>query len=76
MICRDFVELTTDLLEGALDPDTEARATTHLGGCPDCARYLEQIRWTIVALGAMPDGGVGGARLHALRDAFRERSRP
>ena len=42
--CVELVELVTDYLEGAL-PDAQARRLErHLGTCPGCTEYLEQLR--------------------------------
>jgi anti-sigma factor RsiW len=44
--CREVVELVTDYLEGALDPEVEARFAKHLELCPPCVEYVGQIRTT------------------------------
>ena len=44
--CREVVELVTDHLEGALDPEVEARFVRHLELCPPCVEYVDQIRTT------------------------------
>jgi anti-sigma factor (TIGR02949 family) len=42
--CVELVELVTDYLDGAL-PDAQAqRLERHLGTCPGCTEYLEQLR--------------------------------
>jgi anti-sigma factor RsiW len=41
------VELVTDYLDGALDEARRDRFEAHLEECPDCARYLEQMRLTL-----------------------------
>ena len=52
--CRQVVELVTDLMEDALDLATRGEVVTHLAGCPDCLRYLEQMRETVRLLGDLP----------------------
>lgn len=52
--CREVVELVTDLMEDALDPVTQAEVVAHLAECPDCLRYLEQMRETVRLLGDLP----------------------
>jgi anti-sigma factor RsiW len=51
VVCRRAVELVTDYLEGALASRDRARFEKHLAQCPHCARYLEQMRATIAAVG-------------------------
>ena len=50
MTCREFVELVTSHLDGALPPRTEAAFVDHLGGCPGCARYFGQMTQVIRSL--------------------------
>jgi anti-sigma factor RsiW len=45
--CKDFVELVTDYLEGALSDVDRERFEAHLRECDWCTRYLEQTRTTI-----------------------------
>ena len=51
MACREAVELVTDYLDGALSTRDRTRFEAHLAGCPNCSRYLEQIRTTIALTG-------------------------
>ena len=53
IICRDFVELVTDLIEGQLEQARQLQAEAHAGDCPHCAEYLRQIRLTIAGLRAL-----------------------
>lgn len=54
--CDQLVELVTDYLDGALDPDVTARFDAHLLECDGCENYLEQFRSTINTLGRVrPD---------------------
>jgi anti-sigma factor RsiW len=56
LVCRQAVELVTDYLEGALSRPDRRRFEAHLAGCPNCTRYLEQIRGTIMLTGTIqPD---------------------
>ena len=56
IVCRQAVELVTEYLEGTLSRRDRRRFEAHLRGCRDCAGYLEQIRMTIAATGAIrPD---------------------
>ena len=49
--CREVVELVTDYLEGALGDEERTRFEMHLVYCSGCARYLDQMRGTIAAVG-------------------------
>jgi predicted anti-sigma-YlaC factor YlaD len=53
LVCRQVVELVTDYLEGALTRSDRRRFERHLRGCPNCTNYLEQMRLTIAATGAL-----------------------
>lgn len=55
MTCKEFVELVTDLIEDRLAEAKRAEAEMHLGECPDCAVYLDQIRETIAGLRALAE---------------------
>lgn len=72
LTCRELVELVTAYLDGALDPDTEARVARHLAHCPGCTQYVEQFRWTVAALGELPPEGLSPDVEAALHEAFRE----
>lgn len=51
IVCRQAVALVTDYLEDALPRRQRRRFENHLRHCPNCSRYLEQIRLTIDAVG-------------------------
>ncbi|MGH9281562.1 MAG: zf-HC2 domain-containing protein, partial [Acidimicrobiales bacterium] len=44
IVCQQAVELVTDYLEGALSPRDRARLEAHLGECPHCHEYFDQMR--------------------------------
>jgi hypothetical protein len=52
--CRDLVELVTDYLENALDPELRSTVDAHLRLCGACAEYVEQMRLTVRELGRIP----------------------
>ena len=52
--CREFVELVTDHLEGALPEHVDRAVVAHLELCDPCVVYLEQIRSTAAALRTLP----------------------
>jgi anti-sigma factor RsiW len=49
--CREFVEVLTDYLEGALDAHERAEIERHIVICRGCSNYIEQMRSTIDLLG-------------------------
>jgi anti-sigma factor RsiW len=51
LVCRQAVALVTDYLEDVLPRRQRRRFESHLAGCPNCSRYLEQIRITIDVVG-------------------------
>jgi hypothetical protein len=52
--CREFVELVTEHLEGALPPELEQAVAVHLELCDPCVEYLEQVRGTVGLLRTLP----------------------
>lgn len=72
LVCREFVELVTDYLEGALPESERARFEAHLGLCDGCEAYFEQMQVTIRTLGSMPapppDPETRAQLLRAFRD--------
>lgn len=69
--CNELVELVTDFLEGALDPEAERCLIDHLTLCDGCGTYVEQMRTTVLALGAMPSDGLPDTVRRALLLEFR-----
>ena len=51
--CREFVEVVTDYLDGAMSASDRARFERHLEQCDGCDRYLAQIRRTIELTGRL-----------------------
>ena len=72
MSCNELVELVTDFLEGALDPETERRFVDHLAQCDGCDRYLDQVRRTVAAVGGQPVDPLPDQTRAALLAAFRD----
>ena len=70
MTCREFVELVTAYLEGAL-PEADRKAfEEHLARCPGCDHYLAQFRQTIDLLGELPEEELSRPGRQRLLDAF------
>ncbi|HJR46411.1 MAG TPA: zf-HC2 domain-containing protein [Actinomycetota bacterium] len=71
MTCRDLVEIATDYLDGALDPDERARLDRHLQTCPGCRNYLAQLARVVELTGTFPKDDVDPAVVAALASVFR-----
>jgi anti-sigma factor RsiW len=72
MTCKELVELVTDYLDGALPAEDRARFEQHIADCVWCARYLEQMRVTIDAVGRIDDESISPEARDALLAAFRD----
>jgi anti-sigma factor RsiW len=72
LACKELVELVTEYLEGTLPPSERARFDAHLGLCPGCRTYLEQMRLTIRALGKLSDETIAPRAREELLRAFRD----
>ncbi len=75
LACREAVELVTDYLEGALSARERRRFERHLAACPNCRRYIEQIRLTIAIAGTFESDELGHdarAELVALYRRWRD----
>ena len=73
LTCKEFVEVLTDYLEGALDPAERADIERHIVICRGCSNYAEQMRSTIDLLGRMADeDGAEAAHSDRLLGLFRE----
>lgn len=71
LTCQQLVELVTDYLENALPVRERARFEEHLGVCPGCLDYLEQMQQTIRAAGALDEQSLDPSVRDALLAAFR-----
>jgi anti-sigma factor RsiW len=72
LVCREFVELVTDYLEGVLPDRERVRMETHLAGCDGCAGYLEDMRRLAGSLEAAPEPPPDRETYDALLRAFRD----
>jgi predicted anti-sigma-YlaC factor YlaD len=75
IVCRDFVELATDYLDGALPASGLELAEEHLVICSLCREYLDQIAATAAAVGATAPDAPAEEALRALVGAFAARPR-
>jgi anti-sigma factor RsiW len=74
--CREFVELVTDYLEGALPDRERIRFEVHLAECDGCSGYFEDMRRMIGSLHDLPEPPPDPATRDALLRAFRELREP
>jgi anti-sigma factor RsiW len=68
--CREFVELVTEYVEGALPEPLERAIAAHLELCEPCLLYLEQMRSTAAALRELPAPTLPGPARQRLLDVF------
>jgi predicted anti-sigma-YlaC factor YlaD len=71
LVCQEVVELVTDYLEGALTRSDRRRFESHLRNCPNCTNYLEQMRATIRATGALHQDDLTPEVRQEFTDLFR-----
>jgi anti-sigma factor RsiW len=75
LACREFVEVVTDYLDGAMSARERARFEHHLSRCDGCDHYLAQIRRTVDLTGRLTVADVdalGSDARERLLGAFRE----
>ena len=68
--CREFVELVTEHLEGALPDEVERAIVAHLELCDPCVQYLEQMRSTAAALRGLAAPALPAPARERLLDVF------
>jgi anti-sigma factor RsiW len=76
LVCREFVELVTDYLEGTLPEEERIRFEAHLAECDGCAGYLEDMRRVVASLHEAPEPPADAATREALTRAFRDLREP
>ena len=77
IVCRQFAELATDYLEGAMPDERLELVEEHLAMCDWSRDYLSKLETTARAVGAEPDAAEAppsAAMLETLLGAFRARS--
>jgi predicted anti-sigma-YlaC factor YlaD len=77
IVCREFAELATEYLDGAMPEETLELVEEHLAMCDWCRDYLQQIQTTAraVADAAGRETTPPAPTLDALVGAFRARTR-
>ena len=71
LTCQELVELVTDYLEGRSRPHDVARFEQHLGACPGCDTYVDQMRETIRLTGRLREADLAPTARDALLAQFR-----
>jgi RNA polymerase sigma-70 factor (ECF subfamily) len=72
LVCREFVELVTDYLDGVLPEGERIRFEAHLAECDGCAGYLEDTRRLVGSLHEVSEPPADPATRQALLRAFRD----
>lgn len=71
LVCQEVVELVTDYLEGAMPPRERARFESHIADCPNCRRYLAQMRTTLDVLGRIEAEAVAPEAMDEMIELYR-----
>jgi anti-sigma factor RsiW len=71
LTCQEVVEAITDYLEGTMGGDERRRFDAHLAECSHCVRYLEQMRYTLAALGRLDEESLSPVFRDRLLESFR-----
>jgi len=76
IVCREFAELATEYLEGALPAETLELVEEHLAMCDWCRSYRDQLEVTATAVAAVAADAAAPSEetLGTLMTAFRGRS--
>ena len=72
LVCREFVQLVTDYLDGRLPDAERVRFEAHLAECDGCAGYLEDVQRLVGSLREMPVAPPDAATRETLLRAFQE----
>jgi hypothetical protein len=72
LACQELVELVTDYLEDRLTTPERLRFEAHLGICPGCHTYLEQMRQTLRAMGRLSGESIEPEAKQRLLQVFRD----
>ena len=71
LTCREFVELVTDYLEGALPALLHSQFELHLSICEGCQIYVDQMRQTLEYLGKLDEAAIPSEGKAKLLGMFR-----
>lgn len=70
--CQELVELITEYLEETLARDRRLAFEQHIAICPPCRGYLDEIRRTIEAAGALSEDTLPSGARDAMLAVFRD----
>jgi anti-sigma factor RsiW len=73
--CKEFVELVTAHLDGALPAEDRRRFDCHSVRCPGCRAYLQQFHLTVDALSHMREGPTEPDNIAELIQALKDSER-
>ncbi len=71
LLCKDFVEMATDYLEGQLNGQARLVVELHLAFCSPCVDYLDQMRATVALSGELHDSDIPEPVMESLLLGFR-----
>ena len=74
MTCREFVESTTDYLEGELTPARAREFEAHLASCSNCRAHFEQAKQLIQGVGMLRNHSSPREVPERLREALSRRA--
>ncbi len=69
--CKEIVELVTAYLEDSMPGEDRRFFEEHIGECPECALYLDQMRQTVETLGELREESISPEQRIDLLNAFR-----
>ena len=72
LTCQELSQIVTDYLEAAMSAADRHRFESHLSLCPDCVRYLTQMRATVRTLGRLPADPIPPETERKLLERFRD----
>lgn len=72
LVCRQAVDLMSDYLDGQLSRRRRRRLERHLKDCDACRAFLQQLRVTIAASGAVEPDDIPPDVMTALTEMFRK----
>ena len=72
MDCNELVEVITAYLEGDLAPEEVSRLEEHLGECPGCRLYLQQMRQVIGVSGRLREDDLPSQGREELLRVFQD----
>jgi anti-sigma factor RsiW len=73
--CVAAIDLMDVALEGALPARERRGFDAHLGKCPPCRKYLQQLTVTVRSLGRLPRTAMANPRRAELLERYRRGAR-